>query len=197
MCYISVWTLLLRLDCTLLRCESSTLILYKELSSPIFQSCQWVSGIFNTCSYLHFVQYIKAFINALYWPSIINYHLLPPHSVLYWPSTQLHHLVTHSWANAQLNLIFLVLPFSLIWKGRVKISLRRFCPNIDDSKLSLWVLWKARLRQVNCRCLRSHRARYGTAPSISTAPGITSPCLCNLGTGAWSSVGLRRALVRR
>ena len=33
------------------------------------------------------------------WPSIINYQLLPPHSVLYWPSTQLHHLVTHSWAN--------------------------------------------------------------------------------------------------
>ena len=38
-------------------------------------------------------------INALYWPSIINYHLLPPHSVPYWPSTQLHQLVTHSWAN--------------------------------------------------------------------------------------------------
>ena len=38
-------------------------------------------------------------IDALYWPSIINYQLLPPHNVLYWPSTQLHHLVTHSWAN--------------------------------------------------------------------------------------------------
>ena len=38
-------------------------------------------------------------INALYWPSIINHQLLPPHSVLYWPSTQLHHLVTHSWAD--------------------------------------------------------------------------------------------------
>ena len=42
-------------------------------------------------------------INALYWPSIINYQLLPPYtisySVLYWPCTQLHHLVTHSWAN--------------------------------------------------------------------------------------------------
>ena len=37
--------------------------------------------------------------NALFWPSIINYKLPPPHSVLYWPSTQLHHLVTHSWAN--------------------------------------------------------------------------------------------------
>ena len=33
-------------------------------------------------------------MNVLYWPSIINYQLLPPHSVLYWPSTQLHHLVT-------------------------------------------------------------------------------------------------------
>ena len=37
--------------------------------------------------------------NALYWPSVINYQLLLPHSVLYRPSTQLHHLVTHSWAN--------------------------------------------------------------------------------------------------
>ena len=30
---------------------------------------------------------------AVFWPSIINYQLLPPHSVLYWPSTQLYHLV--------------------------------------------------------------------------------------------------------
>ena len=46
----------------LLRYESSTLILYKELSSPIFQSCLSVSqsGIGNTCPDLHFVQYIKA-----------------------------------------------------------------------------------------------------------------------------------------
>ena len=46
----------------LLRYESSTLILYKELSSFIFQSCQSVSesGIGNTCPDLHFVQYIKA-----------------------------------------------------------------------------------------------------------------------------------------
>ena len=46
----------------LLRYESSTLILYKELSSSIFQSCQSVSqsGIGNTCPDLHFVQYIKA-----------------------------------------------------------------------------------------------------------------------------------------
>ena len=45
-----------------LRYESSTLILYNELSSPIFQSCQSVSesGIGNTCPDLHFVQYIKA-----------------------------------------------------------------------------------------------------------------------------------------
>ena len=45
-----------------LRYESSTLILYKELSSPIFQSCEWVhpSGIGNTCPDLYFVQYIKA-----------------------------------------------------------------------------------------------------------------------------------------
>ena len=42
---------------TKLRYESSTLILYKELSSTIFQS---LSGIGNTCPDLHFVQYIKA-----------------------------------------------------------------------------------------------------------------------------------------
>ena len=41
-----------------LRYESYTLILYKELGSSIFQSCQ--SGIGNTCPDLHFVQYIKA-----------------------------------------------------------------------------------------------------------------------------------------
>jgi len=48
-----------------LRYESSTLILYKELSSPIFQSLsvsQWVIelGIRDTWPDLHFVQYIKA-----------------------------------------------------------------------------------------------------------------------------------------
>ena len=45
----------------LLRYESSTLILYKKLSSTIFQSL-WVSesGIGNICPDLHFVQYIKA-----------------------------------------------------------------------------------------------------------------------------------------
>ena len=44
-----------------LRYESSTLILYKELSSSIFQSL-WVSqsGIGNTSPELHFVWYIKA-----------------------------------------------------------------------------------------------------------------------------------------
>ena len=44
-----------------LRYESSTLILYKELSSPIFQSL-WVSesGILGTCPDVNFVQYIKA-----------------------------------------------------------------------------------------------------------------------------------------
>ena len=53
-----------------LRYESSTLILYKELSSPIFQSCQSVSqsvsewGIGNTCPDLHFVQYIKAWVSS-------------------------------------------------------------------------------------------------------------------------------------
>ena len=43
-----------------LRYESSTLILYKELSSPIFPL--WVSewGMCDTLPDLHFVQYIKA-----------------------------------------------------------------------------------------------------------------------------------------
>ena len=56
-----------------LRYESSTLILYKELSSPIFQSCEWVrpSGIGNTCPDLHFMQYTYIYT----------------------------YLVTHSWAN--------------------------------------------------------------------------------------------------
>ena len=43
-----------------LRYESSNLIIYKELSSTIFQSC--LSGIGNTCPDLHFVQYIKAWM---------------------------------------------------------------------------------------------------------------------------------------
>ena len=48
----------------ILRYESSTLILYKELSSTIFQSREWVSesGIRDTCPDLHFVQYIKAYM---------------------------------------------------------------------------------------------------------------------------------------
>ena len=62
-----------------------------------FKVCEWVRHPWHLsrsplCS-------IYKGINALYWPSIINYQLLPPNSVLYWPSTQLHHLVTHSWAN--------------------------------------------------------------------------------------------------
>ena len=42
--------------------ELHSYILYKELSSPIFQSCESVSesGIGKTCPDLHFVQYIKA-----------------------------------------------------------------------------------------------------------------------------------------
>ena len=45
-----------------LRYESSSLKLYKELSSSIFQSCQSVSlsGMRDTLPDLHFVQYIKA-----------------------------------------------------------------------------------------------------------------------------------------
>ena len=44
-----------------LRCESSTLILCKELSSPIFQSLSVSpSGMRDTLPDLHFVQYIKA-----------------------------------------------------------------------------------------------------------------------------------------
>ena len=45
-----------------LRYESSSLKLYKELSSSIFQSCESVSlsGMRDTLPDLHFVQYIKA-----------------------------------------------------------------------------------------------------------------------------------------
>ena len=83
-----------------LRYESSTIILFKELSSSIFQSlsvCPFVKHAWHLsksplCA-------IYKGIDALYWPSIINYQLLLPQSVLYWPSTQLHQLVTHSWAN--------------------------------------------------------------------------------------------------
>ena len=86
---------------SMLRYESSTLILYKELSSSTLQSCQsvsqWVRHAWHPsrsplCA-------IYKGIDALYWPSIINYQLPTPHSDLYWPSTQLHHLVTHSWTN--------------------------------------------------------------------------------------------------
>ena len=52
---------LLKINCKL-RYESSTLILYKELSSTIFQSCEW--GIGNTCPNLHFLQYIKAWMSS-------------------------------------------------------------------------------------------------------------------------------------
>ena len=54
---ISIW----------LRYESSTLILYKELSNSIFQSL-WVSqsGIGNTWPDLHFVQYMKAQMPSTY-----------------------------------------------------------------------------------------------------------------------------------
>ena len=75
-------------------------ILYQELSSPIFQSQSvsqsvrhpWHPSRSPLCA-------VYKGINALYWPSIINYQLLLPYSVLFWPSTQLHHLVKHSWAN--------------------------------------------------------------------------------------------------
>ena len=85
----------------ILRYESSFLILYKELSSTIFQSCQSVSQSVRHAWHPSKSPLFAIYkgMNVLYWPSIINYQLLPPHSVLYWPSTQLHHLVTHSWAN--------------------------------------------------------------------------------------------------
>ena len=49
---------------TLLRYESSTLILYKELSSTIFQMWVCQSGIGNTSPDLHFLQYIKAWMSS-------------------------------------------------------------------------------------------------------------------------------------
>ena len=83
-----------------LRYESSTLIHHKELSSPIFQSL-WVSQSVSQASATPVQSPLCAIykgINALYWPSIINYQLPTPPSVPYWPSTHLYHLVTHSWA---------------------------------------------------------------------------------------------------
>ena len=66
-----------------LRYESSTLILYKKLSSSIFQSCEWVlvRDAWHPSKSPLFAIYKG--MNVLYWPSIINYQLLPPHSVLY------------------------------------------------------------------------------------------------------------------
>ena len=83
-----------------LRYESSNLILYKDLSSSIFQSLsgsEWVRDPWHLSRSPLCATYKG--IDALYWPSNINYQLILPESVLYWPSTQLHHLVTHSWAN--------------------------------------------------------------------------------------------------
>ena len=57
------------------------------------------SKVFVRKNWTRMVNGESPIINALYWPSIINYQLLTAHSVLYWPSTQLHHLVTRSWAN--------------------------------------------------------------------------------------------------
>ena len=88
---------------TTLHCVTRALLLYfirswVALSFKVVS--QWVSqsGIGNTCPDLHFLQYIKAWMSSTDPVYIINYQLLPPHSVLYWPRTQLHHLVTHSWA---------------------------------------------------------------------------------------------------
>ena len=66
-----------------LYCVTRAPILYKELSSPIFQSLSvsqsvrhpWHLSRSPLCA-------IYKGINALYWPSIINYQLLLPHSVL-------------------------------------------------------------------------------------------------------------------
>ena len=82
--------------------ESSTLILYKELSSPIFQSLsvsESVSHPWHLSSSRSLLCAIFKGMRALFWPSSINHQLLPPHCVLYWPSTQLYHLVTQSWTD--------------------------------------------------------------------------------------------------
>ena len=65
-----------------LRYESSTLILYKELSSTIFHL--WVSQSVRHAWHPSKSPLFAIYkgINALYWPSIINCQLPPPHSVL-------------------------------------------------------------------------------------------------------------------
>ena len=49
-----------------------------------FKVCQSVSESV-TPDQLYTLCNIKKGIDALYWPSIINYQVPPPHSVLYWP----------------------------------------------------------------------------------------------------------------
>ena len=82
------------------RYERSILILIRSSVALSFKVCEsvsesrhpWQLSRSPLCS-------IYNGKSTLYWPSINNYQLVPPHSVPYWPSTQLHHLVTHSWAN--------------------------------------------------------------------------------------------------
>ena len=82
-------------------------IALRELHSYTLYGAEYVALSFKVCPSVRHAWHpsrsplcaIYKSINALYWPSLINSQLLPPHSVLYWPSTQLHHLVTHSWAN--------------------------------------------------------------------------------------------------
>ena len=113
---------------SLLRYESSTLILYKELSSSIFQSCQSVSKALVTPEQISSLCKYKG-INALYWPSIINYQLLPPHSVLYCPSKQLFFItfITAIKLSAFIVLIFVVatstyhLCWSILGKNELEI----------------------------------------------------------------------------
>ena len=66
--------------------KRAPLLLLRSQVALSFKVCQPVSlwGISVTWSDLHFFAIYKG-INALYLPSIINYQLLPPHSVLYWP----------------------------------------------------------------------------------------------------------------
>ena len=79
----------------------------KELSSPIFQSL-WVSPSVRHAWHPSRSPLCAIYkgINALYWPSITNYQLLPPHSVLYWPS----HTASSS-RNAQLSQLDLVFKY--------------------------------------------------------------------------------------
>ena len=101
-CLVNLSKLINGFLCCFMNCVTRAPLLYFVRSwVALSLVCEWISQsvrhAWHPSKFPLFAIYKG--MNVLYWPSIINYQLLPPHSVLYWPNTQLHHLVTHSWAN--------------------------------------------------------------------------------------------------